>query len=203
MNGDLASFPAFGVDTVLELSVADCRYLVRQNYAFVVRYLGRVSADELLRILCSGLAFMPVTRSRKSGWSPSASLGVQDGEEAVAELRKLSLPKCTVWLDLEGSGGAEDETSMWVNAWSRRIVDAGYEAGLYVGANAGLNAQQLWELPHTTRYWRACSMVPEPANRGFCMFQLAPHNQRVGPVIVDVNAICADWKGAKPTWVAG
>lgn len=174
---------------------------MRQNVAFVVRYLGGLSPDELETIMRCGLALMPVTYSRRPGWVPSQEMGEEDGVKAVEQLKRLSLPRCTVWLDLEGCDGPPEWTAQWVNAWAQEIKAAGYEPGLYVGANpGGLDSAGLWKLK-VVRYWRSCSRVPEPDNRGFCMFQLKPHNQAYGPLTVDFNALCEDWKGCRPTWV--
>jgi hypothetical protein len=196
---------ALGVDTVMELSTQSCRVLVREGIHFAVRYLGRVTPDEVGRILCSGLAFMPVTTSRGHGWVPSKTLGLADGVNALGYLSTLGIPKgCTVWLDLEGCSGPAEATAAWVNAWSWSMRDAGYEAGLYVGSNpGGLDSEALWKLPSTTRYWRSCSRVPEPANRGWCMQQLKPWNYRYGNLTVDFNVIENDYFGDRPKWVVG
>lgn len=203
MKTKVASFPAFGVDTVQTLNVEMCHYLIRNGYSFAVRYLGMLKKPEMDRILCSGLALMPVTTSRKSGWKPDGTLGKADGNKAVKQLAALNFPKkCTVWLDLEGCAGPAELTAEWVTAWSKVVKDAGYMPGLYVGANpGGLGPEELWRLPHTVRYWRGCSIVPEPARRGFCNFQMYPPNLKLGPCYVDVNVLCKDWKNDLPSWV--
>lgn len=203
MRNAQASFPSFGIDTVLELKPGFCKLLIKEGYTFAIRYLGGMSEEELYRITCSGLAVMPVTYSRAYGWIPSEELGRLDGEKAAKHLEQLNLPYgCTVWLDLEGCAGPAEKTTAWVNAWSEVIEDAGYQPGLYVGANpGGLDSYDLWKLPNITKYWRGCSIVPEPANRGFCNFQLYPPNVKIGGVQVDVDVICKDWKNSLPNWV--
>lgn len=204
VKADLATFPAFGIDTVMPLDVAACRFLVREGFHFVVRYLGKLTPEELRTVLCSGLALMPVTTSRKPGWTPSGELGERDGDNALLYLQALQIPEgVTVWLDLEGSAGPARATIDWVNAWSLVVLSAGYQPGLYVGANAGLDSEQLWQLPYVTRYWRSCSKVPEPANRGWCIQQLKPWNQKLGPLVVDIDVIEHDYRGDLPTWVIG
>ena len=130
MKAKLATIPAFGIDTVLELSSTDCRFLVREGFHFVVRYLGMLTPDELKRVMCSGLALMPVTTSRGAGWTPSMQLGATDGQLAASRLADLSMPKgVTVWLDLEGCAGPAEKTADWINAWSQAVITAGYQAG--------------------------------------------------------------------------
>jgi hypothetical protein len=197
---------ARGIDTVQALDAAACRHLVRAGVDFVVRYLhGRyaVTREEVARILCSGLALMLCTPSRTPGWTPSGDIGATDGQMALDWLADLSIPKgATVWLDLEGCMGPADKTAEWINAWSMLVVGAGYQAGLYVGADpGGLDSEALWKLPRITRYWRSGSRVPEPSNRGWCMQQLRPLDVMLGPIRVDHDAIETDFRGGLPTWI--
>ena len=198
-----ATFPAFGIDTVQVLDAEACRFLVKEGYLFAVRYLGGIKKEELDRILCSGLAMMPVTYSRKAGWTPSGSLGKADGEKSVRQLSDLSMSKgCTAWLDLEGCAGPKEQTEAWINAWASEIKSAGYMPGLYVGAGTGgLDGTDLYKLPNIKRYWRSCSMVPDPLPRSWSMMQLYPPNIKLGPMIVDVDVVCKDWKNDIPWWV--
>lgn len=202
MRASTATFPAFGVDTVMSLDTQACRFLVREGFHFAVRYLGGMSRVEFERILCSGLAVMPVTYSRGAGWVPSFELGCYDAEKAIARLKELKMPHgVTVWLDLEGCDSTANKTKLWINAWSLAIRKANYEAGLYVGANpGGMDSESLWKLPFVNRYWRSCSNVPEPASRGWCMQQLKPWNHKLGSLTVDIDVIESDYKGDRPTW---
>ena len=83
---------ALGVDTVQRLTPVTASALRREGMAFVVRYLGSLSAEELACIMSAGLACMPVTYAK-----------AYSGMSAISELRKLAIPEgVTVWLDLEG-----------------------------------------------------------------------------------------------------
>lgn len=200
-----ACFPAFGIDTVQSLSHEACGWLVKNGFSFAVRYLTDgpigLKAAELQRIVCSGLAVMPVTTSRKPGWAPSGALGKTDGRRAVTLLESLAIPHAVVaWLDLESPGGTSADVAAWVDAWAHEVVSNGFRAGLYVGSGCRLTSDELWERPEITRYWRSCSRVPEPSNRGFGMYQLKPWNHKLGPLVVDVDVIEQDFKGDMPTW---
>ena len=203
MKANQASFPAFGIDTVLRLNAQQAKALAALGYTFAVRYLGGLTSEERAVLLAAGLAVMPVTYSRKPGWVPSADLGRQDGDKTVLELARVGLPPgVTVWLDLEGCAGPAADTAAWVNEWAAKVAAAGYQPGLYVGAQpGGLDADALWQLT-VVRYWRSCSRVPEPANCGFCMTQLYPPNILVAGIRVVVDVVHADWKGRLPTWAA-
>lgn len=203
MRSEVASFPAFGVDTVARVTRAKAEWLRAHGYSFVVRYLGSITPSELAIVHRAGLACMFVTYSRGVGWIPSEAVGRTDGDAAVAHAQALDVPRgATLWLDLEGCAGPPRATSDWAETAAIVLRNAGYECGLYVGAMpGGLDADGLWKLRGVTRYWRSCSRVPEPSVRGFCMSQLRPHNQHVGPVWCDVNVVENDYRGDRPHWV--
>lgn len=195
-----------GIDTVMTLGAKECKWLVQNQFDFVVRYLyGKwaVTPEEVQQILCSGLALMLVTPSRLPGWTPSWRKGNEDGIRAVDSLDNLKIPRGeTVYIDLEGCDGPEHETSEWIDWVSFEIVQAGYKGGLYVGVNpGGMTSESLWLRPHITTYWRSGSNVPAPANRGWSMQQLRPLDVYMGPLKVDVNVIEKDLKNEVPTWV--
>ena len=185
-----APFPALGVDTITILDAVRCQGLRAAGYAFVVRYLGSLTAPELDTILQSGLLVSVVTYA-----------DVWDPERTVAELRALGVPPgCTIWLDLEGIGADVPAQHVIdsVNAWADAVIAAKWEAGLYVGAGCGLAAAQLYSL-HVTRYWRSQSMVPEPAC-GFVMTQFQP-SITVAGTLVDVDVSHEDYRGRRATFV--
>lgn len=192
---------SLGVDTVQTITSDVIGTLLAHRFTFVIRYLwGRyaVTRTEVDKLLAEDLGFMPVTPSRKPGWRPLERYGTEDANKTLDALLALGLPPCTVWLDLEGVNG--DPTD-YVNAWSMRVRNSGFECGLYVGADCGLDADSLYRLPYVTRYWRSCSDVPTPVKRGFCMSQLRPWNVALPHVKVDVNVVEQDHKGGLPRMV--
>lgn len=201
MKSAPASFPAFGIDTVLRLTASQCAALRARGFSFACRYLGGLTPDELATILAGGLAVFPVTYSRKPGWVPTPGMGAADGKAAVTRAKYLKLPAgTTVWLDLEGCSGSADATTAWVNEWAAAIIAAGFDPGLYVGYSpGGLDENALWKLK-VDRYWRA-PFALEPARCGPCMFQLYPLNTKVEGVNVDVDVIGHDRLNRVPNWV--
>jgi hypothetical protein len=131
---------------------------------------------------------------------PSATLGLQDGERDVLQLKALGIPEeMVVWIDLEGSGGDAADTAAWVNARAQQLVNAGYVAGLYVGDSCVLNAAQLYALPNITRYWRGFNQGIPEVSCGFCQFQIFPPNQTFQGVLVDFDFTQSDYDGRVPT----
>lgn len=189
-----------GVDTDTPVSDTFARMLLSNRFDFVLRYLSDVTSHELATVLGDGLGVCLVTHSRGVGWSPSAALGTSDGVADVAQLKALGIPATMViWIDLEGSGGSAADTAAWVNARAIEIVNAGYVAGVYVGNQCVLNAQQLYALPNVTRYWKAFNLGIPDVQCGFCMLQLYPPDQVIGGLEVDLDVTQQDYEGRLPT----
>jgi hypothetical protein len=190
-----------GVDCVTVLTPAHCVALKAAGIEFAGRYVGHVSPAERDAILGAGLQLTLVAGySRAPGWTPTRDEGQADGASAVQHALALGIPQgCTLWLDLETWLGGDPIA--WVDMAAEVIQQAGYEAGLYVGYDdAPISPLALWQLA-VTRYWKSCSRVPVPANRGWCMVQTAPNSMLAG-VQVDRNDVLADMLGDVPTFAA-
>ena len=197
MKAESAWVGARGVDCVTLLDGHLSEGLAASGKCdFVVQYLGSVNAAGLQEIAQSGLAVMVVTYA--DVWNP---------ESTVAELKAIDYPAgCTVWLDVEGVNATFGSSTLIsnVNTWAAAVSAAGWQPGLYVGANALLTSSELTALA-VVRYWRGMSRIvdrngalAEPAS-GFCCTQLYP-TQTIAGVSVDVDVIGQDWQGRLPTW---
>ena len=153
------------------------------GYKFAIRYISRQAAeqpsdlnhDEAVGILNSGLALMAVQHVEESGWHPSAALGTQYGETAAAHVGEIGFPaKVNVWLDLEGvaEGTPARDTIDYCNNWFDAVNARGFASGVYVGANPGLDAEQLSDLKFA-HYWKSNSTVPPVPGRGYQLIQRA------------------------------
>ena len=191
MRAVQAPFPATGVDCISTISAASAAALAAANVSFVARYLGSITSDELETILASGMLVSLVTYADK--WDPAQTL---------AELSALDIPKTvTIWLDVEG---CKDDPTDAINIWADALTAAGYQPGLYVGANIGppdnpLLAEALYKL-RVVRYWASMSNVPTP-QCGWCLRQLYPTTKIAG-VPVDVDVTQCDWEGRTCTMVS-
>ena len=159
----------FDADTVITSSAAQQFY--GQGYKFCVRYIslgsgedeGDLTPEEADDILGSGLALMAVQHVRDPGWSPNAELGQEDGTNTANNAQSVGLPAgVNVWCDLEG---VSDETPAqdvidYCNAWYTAVSAAGYVPGLYVGSDAILTGQQLYDDLSFEHYWQSCSEGP-------------------------------------------
>jgi len=198
----------FDTDTVLTPSTAAA--LFAAGFRFCVRYvsLGAPSAKDLTIseggiILQAGLALMAVQHVRGTGWSPSQQSGHADGANAAANARSAGLPPdVTVWLDLEGIATTESASSVstYAEAWFHSVQSAEYVPGLYTGAGAILDGQQLMALSFQ-HYWRSASVVPEIPVRGYQMLQSQPVYFQ-SALCIDIDFLQQDLEGDVPSWLA-
>jgi len=198
----------FDADSVISLSVA--QQFASQGYQFCVRYLslgnrqaaGDLSPGEALNILTGGLALMPVQHVANPGWVPSASLGQTNGSNAASNAAAVGFPLgVNVWCDWEGvsSGTPAQPVIDYCNAWYTAVSSAGYVPGLYVGADAILNGQQLYDLSFQ-HYWQSESRVPALPQRGYQMVQsfvAAP----VNGIGIDKDVAQTDSEGGQALWL--
>jgi hypothetical protein len=176
----------FDTDTVLTIDTAGA--FASDGFRFAIRYLTRdgpeqesdLTSGEALTILQAGLALMAVQHVAPAGWVPSAELGLEQGRWAAANAVSVGLPPgVSIWLDLEGVANDTPAGAVmaYCDCWYEIVSAAGYLPGLYVGAEAGLDADQI-SATRFEHFWKAGSDVPVPA-QGYCMAQ------RIGGQTVD------------------
>lgn len=212
LSGNIQSAPSgsrgFDADTVITESTA--QQFVSQGYTFCIRYLslgagqsdGDLSSEEASNILNSGLALMVVQHVEDSGWTASESAGESNGNNAAANAESIGLPPgLNIWCDLEGIADSTDAQDVinYCSAWYSAVSAAGYVPGLYVGANAVLNSQQLYDLPFQ-HYWQSCSEVPDVAVRGYQMVQIFVPDA-VNGIGIDEDMTQTDEQGGQALWL--
>lgn len=197
----------FDADSVISRSTAQA--FASQGYRFCVRYLslqastapGDRTAAEAQDILAGGLALMPVQHVLEPGWTPTAPLGAEHGAHAASQALAIGVPaQVNLWLDLEGvsaQASAQDTISYCIS-WFQAVAASGYLPGLYVGANCGLDGQQLYDLPFQ-HYWHSESEVPDIPGRGYQMLQRAQASA-VNGLSIDVDTTMVDQLGGVPQW---
>jgi Domain of unknown function (DUF1906) len=202
----VSSVPGFDCDAVLSAELA--RQFFSQGYKFCLRYLSRaqaaqnLTAQEATDILDSGLALMPVQHARPLGWSPDASLGRADGQEASRNAKATGFPTgVSLWCDLEGvdAGARAQDVTDYARAWYHAVHAAGCSPGLYVGAGTLLSGQQLFDLPFR-HYWRSSSRVPDILKRGYQLIQFSPAIQLNG-IAIDLDVALPDSQGGSARWL--
>lgn len=199
MRAQPAHVGARGFDCVTVLSPTSARALRMHPdlpMAFACRYLGSLTALELSDTLSAGLGVMPVTYG-------NTPMTAEQGAIDVQQLRALGFPPgITCWVDLEGVTRDKGSLIDGINRRTYAIEDAGFHAGLYVGAGQPLSAVELYGLPFVTGYWRGLSRdIVTPAERAFQMMQCYP-TVVVAGVSVDINFVTQDYKGGLPVWAA-
>jgi hypothetical protein len=211
--------PGFDTDTKLTSSTAEA--FVKAGFKFAIRYLslsateaaGDLTTQEAQEILEAGLALMAVQHVPEPGWYPTQELGQQYGQYASGNAQTVGLPAgVNVWLDLEGvnSGASASDVSAYCNAWFGVVSGAKYVPGLYVGAGAILDNDQLAALD-VQYYWKSgsnsgsqqpgsCFEYSYPAN-GYCMVQSISSSDEIDGVTYDGDVVQADNCGNTPLWL--
>jgi hypothetical protein len=131
-----------------------------------------LTASEALDILGAGLALLPVQHVRPDGWAPTPDLGASNGVHAAYHAFTIGFPPgVNVWCDLEGvaSGTPPQQVIDYCNSWYNAVAAPGYLPGLYVGANAILGGQALYQELKFSHYWKSLSIVPDVAVRSYQM----------------------------------
>lgn len=123
-------------------------------------------------------------------------LGHETGTAAATNAQLLKAPKgITLWLDAEWSKNLPSQADVWQYCceWAERVEAGGYEPGIYVGCGMPLTSEQLYGLPKFRHYWRAASIVPQVAVRGWQMIQ--GMETTVHGVKLDPDMCALDHKG--------
>ena len=97
-------------------------------------------------------------------------------------------------------GTAAQDVIDHCTSWFAAVSAAGYVPGLYVGSDAILDGQQLYDLPFE-HYWQSCSRVPALPVRGYQIVQTLCPNE-VNGIGIDKDATQTDGKGGQALWLA-
>lgn len=210
LNGTIQSAPTGlkGFDSDTQIMAQTAQSFYQQGYKFCVRYVslgpestGDLSNEEATGILQAGLALMPVQHVPESNWSPTGTLGKQFGSQAASNAQLVGFPAgVNVWCDLEGVGNVSpNDVIAYCQAWYEAVKSAGFVPGLYVGANPGLNGQQLYDLSFQ-HYWQSQSQVPVLPSRGYQLIQQYP-SIKVNGISIDVDNTQTDSEGGQAQWL--
>jgi Domain of unknown function (DUF1906) len=203
-----------GVDTIGVLDTDSAQRYLARGYRFCIRYVSHdrgpseyvdLTASEAQTIVDSGLALMAVQHPLDAGWVPTADLGQIFGQNAALHATEAGLPPgVNVWLDLEGvaPGTPAADVIAFCNAWFQQVESAGFASGIYVGANPGLSADELYWDIRTQHYWKGGSSaeagVPDDIPpRGY---QLVQRIHDPGPREYDSDVTRTDTFGGGVMW---
>jgi Domain of unknown function (DUF1906) len=200
-----------GFDTNVVVTDETAASFVSQGFRFCVRYVSRVAAQgetdlttsEALGILGQGLALMVVQHVRPGAWVPSVALGASDGVHAAYHAFTIGFPTgVIVWCDLEGVSAVASpkQVTDYCNAWYDAVAAPGYVPGIYVGANAILDGDALFESLKFSHYWKSLSNVPDIPIRGYQITQSNEHVENGISICEDLTQ--TDLLGGAVIWLA-
>ena len=188
-TAQVARVRSVGIDTVQAMTDGLLAALKQEapEATFIGRYVDSLTPEEVARIQGAGYSILPLTYA--------------DEFDPAPRLQKLFAlgcpPNVTTILDVESVSLGVADTIARINAWAAKFKEAQLDPGAYVGAGAGLTAEQ-WTALAVDRYMRSCSLVPVP-QEGFCVLQLFPPNQHLGGgLVVDWDVIEQDFERRTP-----
>lgn len=178
----------------------------------ILVYIPLLTADYVADIHGANLAIIPVTYGNRPGFIPSASDGQTKGTADVLKLQSVACPATvTVISDFEETapGATAQQAQAELNARGVIQKQAGFDPGVYVGAEQPMNGAQL-DAVMQDRYMKGLSRLTSPGIpqgfvieplAGWCIEQLSRTTVLAG-INVDVSVIHYDWRGRLPTWWA-
>jgi hypothetical protein len=200
-----------GFDINSPVSASQAAALKAEGYSFCIRYIprtanlipGNLTNEEAATILNAGLALMAVQHVSLPGWQPTTNLGTAYGNYAATYAKQnVGLPVgMNIWCDLEGvaPGTPAANVIAYCQAWYNAVHSAGYVPGLYVGYDAILTSQQLYDEISFQHYWRAYN-GPQVATRGFQLVQKTEKD--VSGITIDPDISQMDGLGDNAIWLS-
>ncbi len=204
-----------GLDTSVYVPPKYHKLLLDAGYRIIIRYVWKhkhvnktpnggwpvaLSVQELIELTDAGFGVSVVQIANSQSLIPSQVAGEEAGSAAAYNAYGLGVPKgATIWCDAEWPvipPNAPVGVIDYLNGWSQKETSSGYEAGLYVGGNMGLSADELYRLPWFKHYWKSASAVPFVAKRGVQMIQGTQttlfKTDNDNGLLVDQDIVCFD-----------
>lgn len=203
-----------GFDASTYIAPVTAQRFLEAGYQWVARYLNRrvsvretpdtdwpvsLSRQELGELTQAGLAVVLVQ------FAGGCSSGDARGAAAAANAAALGVPQgCHLYCDAEGWSGVDwPHVSEYLTQWQAAVRLAGYRPALYVGPGVDWGAdpaRNLRKLPGYSSYWRAASVVPAVADRGYALVQGTQCT--VYGQTIDADICALDHLGDRPYAVA-
>lgn len=204
-----------GFDADCRISAPMAARFYAHGFRFAMRYVRRgapnghdLISGEIITLLNAGLAVGVVQHVAQPGWVPSAALGAAYGSVAALETLGTGMPRgATVFCDLEGVAAhtPAPDVLAYLAGWHKKVEEAGYHPGCYVGDSPGLTGGQLFHETPFTCFWGAYNLNADqiPIVRGLAMKQLIakPGDRFTGCPDIDVDVLHADRLGGTPTFL--
>ncbi len=183
------------------------RRLREHGFAGLLRYVplpgqragGDVDAAEVEAIAGAGLGLLIAQRVRPAPWDPRRHSGVDDALAAVEVAAAAGYAAgAHLFLTFEGIvPGTCAAARAFAEGWASIVLDAGFQAGCYVGFDVPLSSIELFDLRFFNSYGR--SRGPRRvAVRGFAL-------EREEEIVldgraVDPHTVHPDEQGDTPFW---
>jgi hypothetical protein len=175
---------------------------VGDGYAFAIRYVDNLTAQEIGHILGAGLALMLIQEPPHHGYAADAGDG--DGQKAVRLAQSLAIPVgMCIFVDLENtSHNTKADVTSYLRGWCKTVSYGGYVPGIYV-ATTMFTPQELRLDFDFAHYWKAGKPADGPfvSERGYQLFQVG--KGQIAGQNVDFDLAQTDLLGGKLRWLTG
>src|SRR5271165_4716922 len=193
--------PGLWCDSSTKLTRAYASGLKAAGYIGVFRYVplpgvnaaADIDAGELAMLLDVGLEVGLIQHVRFPGWNPRDHAGTVDGATASAAATAAGFAAgAHLWCDFEGvdTTCTAEGARVFLEAWAKTVIGAGFLAGLYVGYQQPLTAEQLYDLHGLNQYWSDAGHR-KVATRGVSISQ-GPEIQDAGGLRIDTDQVAPD-----------
>lgn len=157
-----------------------------------------ITAERLQSLTGEGFEVGLIQHVRYSGWDPRDHSGTFDAAAAAEHALSVGYPTTAhIWNDLEGirPGCSDIAMRVFLESWSGRMPAYPYGAGLYVGYQQPLTAEQLYLL-HTFDTYGSDAGHRKVETRGVSFQQGL--QTTVGGAQIDSDELAADLLGGLP-----
>lgn len=178
------------------------RFCLRDFYSKPNKIKKNLDQEEMVNILDSGLAIMPVYHINNQNWQPSAELARFHGEQVTKDAKALGMPAgLNVWCYITGLANdvSIQDVIIYCNHWYDAVMEHGYVPALFVNSCLPLSGNQLFcylNFKHFCRHYEQAPHIPEV---GYEMFLSSAIKENVNKV--ETYRLQLNQQGKSSSWL--
>ena len=150
------------------------RFCLRGFYTEPSKIQKSLNHEEVVTILNSGLAIMPVQNINKLDWKPTADLARIHGEQVAKDAKALGMPAgLNLWCNITGLTGdvSIQDVIIYGNHWYDAVMEQGYIPALFVNSCIPLSGNQLFCYLNFKHFCRNHEQAPHIPELGYELFR--------------------------------
>ncbi len=178
------------------------RFCLRGFYTDHNKIQKNLNHEEVVNVLNSGMAIMPVQHINKLDWKPSAELARVHGEQVAKDAKALGMPAgLNLWCNITGLAGdvSIQDVIIYCNHWYDAVMEQGYVPALFVNPCLPLSGNQLFRYLNFKHFCRNHEQAPHIPELGYELFRNSTINE-TGNRIVKYH-LQLNQQGIGSTWL--